>query len=145
MADPDMKVVDIEDRPLISIPATAGREEVLEAFRKYDRVALPVTDADGHMLGIITVDDVRRSPRNQATEEIQKLGGMEALDAPYLEVGFSRWSKSAAAGWPPSSSAKPSPPPPWAISKRNRASRRRRPLRPAHHQSAAIPARRRPA
>jgi magnesium transporter len=90
MAAPETKVVDIEDRPRISIPATAGREEVLDAFKKYDRVALPVTDADGHMLGIITVDDVVDAAEQQATEEIQKLGGMEALDAPYLDVGF--WS-----------------------------------------------------
>lgn len=90
MADPDMKVVDIEDRPLVSIPATAGREEILDAFRKYDRAAIPVTDAAGHMLGIITVDDVVDVLEYQATEEMQKMGGMEALDAPYLEVGF--WS-----------------------------------------------------
>ena len=59
-----------------------------EAFEKYDRVALPVTDADGHMLGIITVDDVLDVAEQEATEDIQKLGGTEALDAPYLQVGF---------------------------------------------------------
>ena len=90
MADSDMKVADIEDRPRISIPATAGRQEILDEFKKYDRVALPVTDADGHMLGIITVDDVVDVAEQQATEEMQKMGGMEALDAPYLDVGF--WS-----------------------------------------------------
>ena len=88
MADPEMAVADIEDRPLISIPATAGRKEVLEAFRKYDRVAVPVTDADGHMLGIITVDDVVDVAEREATKEMQRLGGSEALDKPYLEVGF---------------------------------------------------------
>jgi magnesium transporter len=90
MADPAQKVVDIEDRPRVSIPATADKQAVLDAFRRYDRVALPVTDADGHMLGIITVDDVVDVAEQQATEEIQKLGGMEALDAPYLDAGF--WS-----------------------------------------------------
>jgi magnesium transporter len=90
MADPAMKVVDIEDRPRVAIPATADKQAVLEAFKKYDRVALPVTDADGHMLGIITVDDVVDVAEERATEEIQKMGGMEALDAPYLDVGF--WS-----------------------------------------------------
>jgi magnesium transporter len=90
MAPPEMKSADIDDRPLISIPATADRQAVLEAFKKYDRVALPVTDDQGHMLGIITVDDVVDVAEQRATEEIQKIGGTEALDAPYLDVGF--WS-----------------------------------------------------
>jgi len=84
LADPNMKVADIEDRALVSIPATASRAEVLETFKKYDRVALPVVDATGHMVGIITLDDVVDVAEERATEEIQKLGGMEALDAPYL-------------------------------------------------------------
>src|SRR5258706_536824 len=90
MASPDTKVVDTEDRALVSIPATASRQEILETFKKYDRIALPVTDAEGHMVGIITLDDVVDVAEQRATEEIQKMGGMEALDAPYLDVGF--WS-----------------------------------------------------
>jgi magnesium transporter len=90
MADPDMKAADIENRALVAIPATAGRQEILDTFKKYDRVALPVVDANGHMVGIITLDDVVDVVEQRATEEIQKMGGMEALDAPYLEVGF--WS-----------------------------------------------------
>src|SRR5262245_7247070 len=85
LADPGVKVAAIDDRPLVSIPATADREEALRAFRKYDRVALPVTDRDGHMLGIITADDVLDVSEREATEDIQKIGGMEALDAPYLD------------------------------------------------------------
>jgi Mg/Co/Ni transporter MgtE len=70
------------------MPATATGDEVVAAFEKYDRVALPVTDANGHMLGIITVDDVLEFAQKKATQEIQKLGGSEALDAPYLTVSF---------------------------------------------------------
>lgn len=88
MADPGMKVEDIEDRQLVALPATAGRQEILETFKKYDRVALPVVDAEGHMVGIITLDDVVDVAEERATEEMQKMGGMEALDAPYLDVGF---------------------------------------------------------
>jgi magnesium transporter len=88
LAPPDMKVVDIEDRSLVALTATATKSEVLAAFERYDRVALPVTDALGHMLGIITVDDVLDVAEEKATEEMQKMGGMEALDAPYMEVGF---------------------------------------------------------
>jgi Mg/Co/Ni transporter MgtE len=61
---------------------------MVDAFEKYDRVALPVTDAQGNMLGIITADDVLDVAEEVATEDIQKMGGQEALDAPYLSVGF---------------------------------------------------------
>jgi magnesium transporter len=87
LAPPDMKVVDIEDRSLVALAATARKDEVLAAFERYDRVALPVTDTLGHMLGIITVDDVLDVAEQKATEEMQKMGGMEALDAPYMDVG----------------------------------------------------------
>lgn len=98
LADPDKKVADIEDRPLISLQATADRETVLRTFEKYDRVALPVTDKDGHMVGIITADDVLDVATEEATEDIQKFGGMEALDAPYLEVSYLQmvWKRG---GW----------------------------------------------
>src|SRR5262249_3982765 len=88
LADPDMKVADIEHRPLVFVLAATDREEVLRAFKKYDRVALPVVDKDGNMLGIITADDVLDVAEREATEDIQKFGGMEALDAPYLDVGY---------------------------------------------------------
>ena len=98
MADPQTKVTDIEDPPLVAVRATDDREEVLGTFERYDRVALPVTDAEGHMLGIVTVDDMLDVAEQEATEDIQKLGGMEALDAPYLAVGL--WSMvRKRAGW----------------------------------------------
>ncbi len=98
LAEPSLKVTDIDDPPLVKLNATDDREEVLKAFEKYDRLALPVTDADGHMLGIITVDDVFDVAEQEATEDIQKLGGMEALDAPYLQVNVLSMIKKRA-GW----------------------------------------------
>ena len=98
MAQPSANVMEIDDPPLVSVHAHEDREEVLKMFERYDRVALPVTDADGHMLGIITVDDVLDVAEQEATEDIQKLGGMEALDAPYLNVD--PWSMiRKRAGW----------------------------------------------
>jgi magnesium transporter len=88
MADPDKRVREIDDRQVLSVQATASRESMVDAFEKYDRVALPVTDAQGNMLGIITADDVLDVAEEVATEDIQKMGGQEALDAPYLSVGF---------------------------------------------------------
>jgi magnesium transporter len=98
LADPDAKIAEIEKRPLVAITATTKREEALRTFKKYDRAALPVTDKDGYMLGIITADDVLDVAEREATEDIQKIGGMEALDAPYLDVGYFQmlWKRG---GW----------------------------------------------
>ena len=98
MAPPDTKVKDIEDRQVVSIPATTGSEDVVAAFEKWDRVALPVTDSQGILLGIITVDDVLDVAEEEATEDIQKLGGMQALEAPYMDSPFLDMIRKRA-GW----------------------------------------------
>ncbi len=98
MAPPETKVKDIEDRQVVSIPATTGREDVVAEFEKWDRVALPVTDSQGILLGIITVDDVLDVAEEEATEDIQKLGGMQALEAPYMDSPFVDMIKKRA-GW----------------------------------------------
>lgn len=98
MSDPSAKVADIHEGSVTSLAANTDREEVLRAFEKYGRIALPVTDAAGHMLGIITVDDILDVAAEEATEDIQKIGGMEALDAPYLDVGFGEMLRKRG-GW----------------------------------------------
>ncbi len=85
---PDSVVGEIVDRNLVSIPVRTDREEVVRAFEKYDRVALPVVDDQGAMLGIITVDDVLDVARREATEDIHKIGGVEALETPYASTPF---------------------------------------------------------
>src|SRR5258708_6042404 len=86
LAEPSTRLLDIDDPPLICVKATDDREEVLRTFEKYDRFALPVTDEAGKMLGIITIDDVLDVAEGRNTEEMQKMGGSEALDAPYTQV-----------------------------------------------------------
>src|SRR6202011_895346 len=88
MANPRTKVTDIADPALVSLHAMDDRETALALFEKYDRVALPVTDAQRYMLGIVTVDDMLDVAQSEATEDIQKLGGSEALDAPYTQVSL---------------------------------------------------------
>jgi magnesium transporter len=97
MANPLARVRDIAGSN-VSIEATADREEAQRTFEKYDRIALPVVDKDGHMLGIITIDDILDVAAQEATEDIQKIGGMEALDAPYMDVGFVEMIKKRG-GW----------------------------------------------
>ena len=83
-------------------------------FAEHGLLAIPVVDADGRMKGIVTVDDIVDVVQEEATEDIQKIGGMEALDAPYLQIGFATWCGSAAAGWRRCSWARCSPPRRWA-------------------------------
>lgn len=87
LASPTARVGDIEGRPMVALPATAPKEEIVTTFEKYDRVALPVTDSRGVMVGIITADDVLDVAEEEATEDIQKMGAVEALEAPYMEIG----------------------------------------------------------
>ncbi|MGH7175925.1 MAG: magnesium transporter [Tepidisphaeraceae bacterium] len=98
LADLETMIGDIEDRPVVSIAAASRVEDVLDAFERYDRVALPVVDSDGYMVGIVTHDDVLEFAEKRATKEIQRLGGSEALDAPYLSVGFWQMVKKRG-GW----------------------------------------------
>ncbi|MFN0061286.1 MAG: magnesium transporter [Myxococcaceae bacterium] len=88
LAASDARVTDLKEPELVNLVATAPREEVVAAFEKYDRVALPVTDSQGVLVGIITVDDVLDVAEQEATEDIQRLGGVEALEAPYLDTTF---------------------------------------------------------
>lgn len=88
LADPDIKVIDIHEPGLIALLDSTPVEDVLQAFEKYDRVALPVVDEQGRMLGIITIDDVLDVASEESTRDIQKMGGMAALDEPYTETGL---------------------------------------------------------
>jgi magnesium transporter len=66
--------------------ATDNQETAVAAFKKYDSTILPVVDSKDVLVGVVTVDDVLDVAERAATEDIQKLGGMEALDAPYLRI-----------------------------------------------------------
>lgn len=88
MADPEAKISQIHEGSTVALLATTDREVALRMFEKYDRIALPVIDTERHLLGIITIDDILDVAQKEATEDIQKIGGSEALDAPYLDVSF---------------------------------------------------------
>ncbi|BDC49197.1 magnesium transporter MgtE [Bryobacterales bacterium F-183] len=74
------------------------QEAVAKLFSKHHLLAVPVVDSANRMKGIVTVDDIVDVVQEEASEDIQKLGGMEALDAPYLEIGFWRMVQKRA-GW----------------------------------------------
>jgi magnesium transporter len=88
LADPDARVEDLMDRRFASLAATADQETAVAVFRDYDRVALPVTDSHGVLLGIVTHDDVLDVAEEEATEDIHKIGGTEALEEPYMDTSL---------------------------------------------------------
>ena len=86
------------DRRFVALKATDDQETAVAVFRREDRSALPVTDSAGVLIGIVTVDDVLDVAEAEATEDIQRVGGMEALDEPYMEIAFRRMIQKRA-GW----------------------------------------------
>jgi magnesium transporter len=88
LAGADKRVGDLMDGEMVALHATDDQETAVAAFRRYDRTALPVVDSAGVLVGIVTVDDVLDVAEEEATEDIQKLGGSEALEDPYLAVGL---------------------------------------------------------
>ena len=91
-------VADLMDRRFVALKASDDQEEAVAVFRQYDRVALPVTDTAGMLIGIVTIDDVLDVAEATATREIQRIGGSEALDEPYMEIAFGRMIQKRA-GW----------------------------------------------
>jgi len=82
------KVSDVAWQEVQTVPLTADREEVARLVREYDLVAVPVVDHDGVIQGVVTVDDVIDALVEEHTEDVQRFGGMEALDMPYTQIGF---------------------------------------------------------
>ncbi|MDX9721700.1 MAG: magnesium transporter [Myxococcota bacterium] len=81
-------VSEVMSPTVISVPETMDQESVALVIARNDLMAVPVVAEDGTMRGIITVDDIVDVVQEEATEDIQKLGGMEALDTPYLHTGM---------------------------------------------------------
>src|SRR6059036_720429 len=90
------KVSEIRDQTFVALNVNDSQQDALNVFRKYDRTALPVIDSSGVLVGIVTVDDMLDVAEQEATEDIQKLGGMEALDEPYTTIPFLRMVKKRA-------------------------------------------------
>ena len=98
VSDLNVPVVELLDHQPLALRATDDQETAVAAFKKYDRTVLPVVDSKDLLVGALTVDDVLDMAEQEATEDIQKLGGMEALDAPYLKIGLLSMIRKRA-GW----------------------------------------------
>lgn len=84
----DAHVSDLADYKFISLNVDLDEEKAVNIFRKYERVALPVIDNKGILLGIVTIDDIMHVAVKEDTEDFQKVGGSAALNEPYMEIPF---------------------------------------------------------
>ena len=82
----------------VSVPPDLDQEELARRIAHYNLLAMPVVDAQGRMQGIVTIDDVLDVVNEEATEDIHKLGGIQALEQGYLEVGLLELLRKRA-GW----------------------------------------------
>lgn len=96
MSEPDAPVESLMNRQFITLKGDQVQDEAVLALQKYDRVALPVVDSRGVLLGIVTHDDLADVAQQLATEQIQNIGGVQALEEPFMATGvFSLFKKRA--------------------------------------------------
>ena len=98
LASPEKTITEISDNRFVSLNAYDDKEVAVKVFQDNDRVALPVTDTDGTLLGIVTVDDVMDVIEEEATEDFQKFGGTEGLDLSYTKTSLFEMVKKRS-GW----------------------------------------------
>jgi len=98
LSDPDATVESVMDRRFEALSAFDDREEAVRKMGRYDRSALPVVDSQGVLVGIVTADDVADVAEEEATEDIQKLAGMDALEEPYMHAPFAEMLRKRG-GW----------------------------------------------
>ena len=98
LASPDKKVNELMDERFISLKVNDDQEIASEVFKMNNRTALPVTDEKNILLGIVTIDDILWVAQEEFTEDIQKIGGTEALEEPYLDISILKLIKKRA-GW----------------------------------------------
>jgi magnesium transporter len=97
-APPTARVRDLMEREVVRARDDMDQEAVSKLFAEHDLTAIPVVDGENRMKGIVTVDDIVDVVQEEATEDIHKLGGMEALGAPYFSVSFLEMVKKRG-GW----------------------------------------------
>jgi len=96
MADPSAPLETLMNRQFVTLRADQPQEEAVLQLQRYDRVALPVVDSRGHLLGIVTHDDLADVAQEEATEDMQKMGGVQALEEPFLTASvFALFKKRA--------------------------------------------------
>jgi len=96
--EPAKRVEEIMDGFYVKLNIEDSKDTAIDIFKQYDRAALPVTNDDNVLLGVITVDDVLDVEEEKSTKEMQRFGGVESLDYPYVKTPFYSLVKKRA-GW----------------------------------------------
>jgi magnesium transporter len=94
----ETRIGDIMDQRFVTLHATDDQRDALALFRREDRTALPVVDAQQRLIGIVTVDDMLDAAQELTTREFQQVGGSEALGEPYMQISLAKMVKKRA-GW----------------------------------------------
>ncbi|MDX1663593.1 MAG: magnesium transporter [Candidatus Promineifilaceae bacterium] len=89
LSNPERSVESIMTPEVVAVPVSADQEELAEFISRYDFVAIPVVDERGRLVGVVTVDDALDVLAEEATEDIQRLGGSQPLASPYFSVSVS--------------------------------------------------------
>ncbi len=96
--DPAKKIEEIMDRFCVTLNMNDTKENAIQKFKEYDRVVLPVVNDDNLLMGVVTIDDVLDAEEQRNTREMQRFGGVESLDYPYVKTPFFSLVKKRA-GW----------------------------------------------
>jgi magnesium transporter len=92
------QVSDLMDRQFVALQTMDDQEAAVAVFKREDRTVLPVVDSEGRLVGIVTIDDILDVAEQAATQDFQKIGGLEALDEPYMRISLFRMVRKRA-GW----------------------------------------------
>jgi magnesium transporter len=98
LASPEKRVDEIIDGRIVSLNVNDDQEYASQVFKMNNRVALPVVDDNNILLGIVTIDDMLWVANEEFSEDMQKMGGTEALNEPYLDIPFHKLMQKRA-GW----------------------------------------------
>ncbi len=96
LAEADTPISEITDNHFVAITTTTTKEDAVTYFEKYDRGALPIITENGVLVGIVTIDDILDQIEQQNTEDIQKFGGLDALDLPYTHTSWTEMIRKRA-------------------------------------------------
>lgn len=93
---PEMKISQLMDGDYVSLHVNDKQEVAVQKFKDYDRVVIPVVNDENLLMGVVTVDDIMDVAEQKETEEIQKFGGVEKLDFPYVKTNFFKLTEKRA-------------------------------------------------
>lgn len=96
--EPNKKIEDIMDGFYVKLDIQDSIDDAIQKFKEYDRVAIPVTNSNNVVMGVVTIDDVIDEAEEKDTKEMQQFGGLESLDLPYVKTGFFSMIQKRA-GW----------------------------------------------